>query len=495
MIPTLRVILRLALRNLREHRSKTIIIGTIVALGIAVLVAGNSLVEASARGIRTSFIDTYTADVMVSGRTDSDLSVFGFPPQSFTEEIPRIGSYQTVFERLEADSAVTAVSPQLTGNAVVHVDEEQNEDFFALLLAVDSSSYTATFPAAIDIVNGAFPADAAAPFLMLQENQVELYEERLGVAVSVGSSVLVTSFGGGGIRRRELTVSGVFRFRQQTPGLEQVALVDAQSFRSLQGLVVSAGLVELSAAETEMLGATDLDAMFGSEEFGAIEQSEPQANLSEEAVLSLFDSVERVELVIDRGAWHFLLLRLSDPSQAARKIDELNTYFEREGIGAQATDWRDASGGFSSLATAVQLIFTILIAIIAVVAVIIITNTLVISLIERTSEIGTMRALGARRSFVFRMFVMETLFISWVFGAAGIVLGALIVVVVDSLGIRTENEFLLILFGGEQLTATLSGFSVLLSALIVTGIGVLASVFPVLLALRIQPIRAVQVEQ
>jgi len=324
---------------------------------------------------------------------------------------------------------------------------------------------------------------------------VELYEERLGVAVSVGSSVLVTSFGGGGIRRRELTVSGVFRFRQQTPGLEQVALVDAQSFRSLQGLVVSAGLVELSAAETEMLGATDLDAMFGSEEFGAIEQSEPQANLSEEAVLSLFDSVERVELVIDRGAWHFLLLRLSDPSQAARKIDELNTYFEREGIGAQATDWRDASGGFSSLATAVQLIFTILIAIIAVVAVIIITNTLVISLIERTSEIGTMRALGARRSFVFRMFVMETLFISWVFGAAGIVLGALIVVVVDSLGIRTENEFLLILFGGEQLTATLSGFSVLLSALIVTGIGVLASVFPVLLALRIQPIRAVQVEQ
>ena len=493
MISTLRVILRLALRNLREHRSKTIIIGTIVVVGIAVLVAGNSLVEAAARGIRTSFIDTFTGDVMVSGRTDSDLSVFGFPPQSFTEEIPQIGSYDSVFERLRADDAVRAVSPQLTGNAIVHVDEAQNEDFFSLLFGIDASSYAATFPGAIEVVSGAFPVDAA-PFLMVQENQVELYEKRVGVAVSVGSRVLVTSFGGGGIRVRELTVSGVFRFQQQTPGLEQVALIDGQSFRSLQGMIVSTGLVELSAAETEILGATDLDAMFGSGEFGSVEESGPQAQLSEESVLSLFDSVERAELVIDRGAWHFLLLRLQEPSQADGVIAELNAYFEREGISAQAGDWQEAAGGFSTLATAVKLIFNILIAVIAVVATIIITNTLVISVIERTSEIGTMRALGARRSFVFRMFVSETLTISWVFGAAGILLGALIVIVLDALGIRASSDFLLILFGGERLSATVSGFSVLLSALIVTGIGVLASIFPVLIALRIQPVRAVQAE-
>ena len=177
MISTLRVILRLALRNLREHRSKTIIIGTIVAVGIAVLVAGNSLVEAAARGVRTSFIDTFTGDVMVSGVTDSDLSVFGFPPQSFTEEIPQIGSYDRVFEHLQAVDVVSAVSPQLTGNAIVHVDEAQNEDFFTLLFGVDPPSHTATFPGAIEVVSGAFPADPAAPFLMVQENQIELYDK------------------------------------------------------------------------------------------------------------------------------------------------------------------------------------------------------------------------------------------------------------------------------------------------------------------------------
>ena len=494
MIATLRVILRLALRNLREHRSKTIIIGTIVAVGIAVLVAGNSIVEASARGIRTSFIDTFTGDVMVSGRTDSDLSVFGFPPQSFTEEIPQIGSYDLVFDHLAADEAVSAMSPQLTGNAIVHVDEAQNEDFFTLLFGIDSSSHDATFPGAIELVSGAFPLDPAAPFLMVQENQVELYAKRVGVDVAAGDNILVTSFGGGGIRVRELMVSGVFRFRQQTPGLEQVALIDGQSFRSLQGMVVSSGLVELSSAETEMLATRDPDAMFGSSEFGSVEESGPPQQLSEESLLSLFDAESRAELVLDRGAWHFLLLRLQDPGAADDIIVALNSYFEEESINAQASDWRDAAGGFSTLASAVQLIFNILIAVVAIVATIIITNTLVISVIERTSEIGTMRALGARRSFVFRMFVLETLTISWVFGATGILLGGLIVTVLDALGLRTESEFLVILFGGEQLSASLSGFSVALSAAIVTGIGVLASIFPVLIALRIQPVRAVQTE-
>ena len=61
------------------------------------------------------------------------------------------------------------------------------------------------------------------------------------------------------------------------------------------------------------------------------------------------------------------------------------------------------------------------------VAVIIMMNTLVISVIERTGEIGTMRALGARKGFVWKMFLVETLTIAVVFGliGTGLALGAL----------------------------------------------------------------------
>ena len=332
------------------------------------------------------------------------------------------------------------------------------------------------------------------PFLLVQQNQIDLYAERVGVEVAVGDDLLLTSLSGGGIRIRELAGAAVFEFTQMSPGLEQVALIDAQTFRALQGLVVSTGQIELSSAETEMLATEDLDAMFSSDEFGEVEEVGSSEGISESSLLSLLDTRQRFEPIIDRGAWHFLLVRLEDPSRAEALIVELNDYFALEGISAVAHDWKAAAGGFSSLAAIVQGVFNGAIVVIAIVAIIIIMNTLVISVIERTSEIGTMRALGARRAFVLRMFVVETLSISWVFGVAGIILGALIVGVLNLLGLRTESDFLIILFGGELLRPDLSLFSVLLSLVIVTGIGFLASIYPVLIALRIQPVRAVQVE-
>ena len=494
MIPSFRVILRLALRNLREHRGKTLIIGVIVAVGIAVLVAGNSLAETAARGIRVSFIDTFTGDVMITGRTDAQLSVFGFPPQSFNEQIPQVGAYDDVYAYLSTHAAVEGVSPQLTGFAIVHADEEQNEDFPALLFGIDSASYAATFANAIEMVEGSYPT-SSEPFLLVQENQIALYVERAGVEVGLGDPLLLTSVGGSGIRVRELAVTGVFRFSQRTPGLDQVALIEAQTFRSLQGLAVSTGQVELSANETEILGTADLDSMFSSPGFGEVVAAEPVAErISEASLLSLLGERERTEPIIDRGAWHFLLVRLREPAQVEGFISELTAFFEREGISAEATDWQQAAGGFSSLAAIVQAVFNGAIVVIAIVAIIIIMNTLVVSIIERTSEIGTMRALGARRGFVLRMFVTETLSISWVSGLAGIVLGTVIVGVLNLLGLRTESDFLIILFGGEVLRPTMSLTSVLISVVIVTGIGMLASIYPVLVALRIQPVRAVQTE-
>ncbi len=64
----------------------------------------------------------------------------------------------------------------------------------------------------------------------------------------------------------------------------------------------------------------------------------------------------------------------------------------------------------------IRIVFSVAILIVAIVAIIIIMNTLVISVIERTGEIGTMRALGAQKPFVWLMFLVETLTVTIVFG-------------------------------------------------------------------------------
>lgn len=502
------VILRIALRNLREHRAKTLIIGFIIAFGIALVVVGNSVAETTTRGLRRSFVDNYAGHVMIHGRTEQELSLFGFAVATRNEEVPRIGSYAQVFAHVTALPEVAAVNPQLIGFADAYADEAQNEQFFLTLFGIDMASYEVMFPDSVELLAGrALAADAAE--VMLPETVADEIGEQLGVRPQPGDPLLVTAFGGGGLRIRELTISGIYRFRQNIQGLDQVALVDAQTFRSLVGLVVSTGQIELSAQETEILEVGDLDALFaeGGDEMVAEDAgpapeaaaAEPEAALGEESVLAILGDRGRAAPVVDAGAWHFLLLRLApgpgaEEARAQRLIDELNGYFAAHDIAAEAADWRTAAGGFSRLASLMQTIFNSTVAVIAVVAVIIIMNTLVISVTERTSEIGTMRALGARKPFVRRMFLAETLCISWVFGSAGIVLGAAIVTVLGWTGIRAGNDFLNVLFGGEVLKPALSALSVALSLGIMTAIGLLASVYPVMVALRVQPVRAVQTE-
>ena len=71
------VVWRIALRNLQEHRAKSLIVGTIILIGTFVLVVGNSLMDSAAAGIRRSFIDNFTGHLVLAGVTDAPVSLFG----------------------------------------------------------------------------------------------------------------------------------------------------------------------------------------------------------------------------------------------------------------------------------------------------------------------------------------------------------------------------------------------------------------------------------
>ena len=502
------VILRMALRNLREHRSRTLIVGSIITAGVAVVVAGTSLADTASDNLRGAFVEHFTGHVMIHGETPRRLSLFGFGLEVTNVEIPRIGSYEEVFAHVTALPEVESTSPQLTMFAVANADEQQNEDFSVMIMGVEAESYGTTFPDALVIAEGG-PLVPGRAGVMLPAGLAQEMGARLGEEPKPGDRLLLTAIVGGGGQIRELPITGIFRFRKQMLGLDQVLIVDARSFRSLAGLVVRMD-VALTEQETEVLAVDDLDALFSdreqvvddagdaSEEESLGEASVSETSVSEEEVFAILDDRERAPLEVDAAAWNFLLLKLTGPrateAEERRLVDDLNGYFRAHGIAAEAVGWRLASGGFARLASAVLGVFHGTVAVIAVVAVIIITNTLVISVMERTSEIGTMRALGASRRFVRRLFLLETLSTAWLFGAAGIVLGALVVAVLGGTGIPAGNDFMRVLFGGDVLAPALSAFSVGLAAAVATAIGLVASVYPVTMALRVQPVRAVQTE-
>ncbi len=485
------VVWRIALRNLQEHRAKSLIVGTIILIGTFVLVVGNSLMDSAAAGIRRSFIDNFTGHLVLAGVTDAPVSLFGVRTTDFlNSRTPRLDGYERLLRAVADHPDVAAWSPQASDSATVNLagaDGTSLGESFSQLWGIEPARYREAFPDAAELIAGAFLEPDQVGVVLSEEIATDLGESA-GRAVRPGDRVLLTATTQAGIKVREVPVTGIFRFRNALPQLDFVSFVDITTLRTLTGMTVSAPAEQiLTDEQAAQLGAVDEDDLFGGGEAGGSLVQEVEAGTGAPVLLDLG---EREQTVVDSGAWHFLLLKLNRPGAAARVTEDMERVIGEADLNAQVLGWVAAAAPVSQLSDGFKIVFNVVIIVIAVVAVIIIMNTLVISVTERMSEIGTMRAIGARKGFVRSMIGAETVTLAFVFGGAGVVLALVLLLILGATGIRATNLFLRILFGGEVLRPVVSLGSVAFSLLMVAAIGVLSSLYPLAVALRISPRQA-----
>ena len=489
------VVHRIAFRNLTEHKTKTIIIGSIIAVGIMVLVVGNSFMDTATAGIRKMYIDNYTGHVVVKGTAEVGgmmgmMSAAGLGGGLGSPTIPE---YDRVIASVERLPGLAAYTSQASAVAMLKVGEEDTT--FAQLYGIESASYRAMFPDNIRVLSGEFLKPGEEGILLSAATAGNLKAD-YGIDVAPGDTVLLTSmFSAAGVKIREVTVRGVFEFKNADVSLSMVSLVDIDNVRALNGMTVGVAVGERASARSAAAPADD-DELFGGggqmiDEVDVVRSGNTEAYLDS----MLGDLSNRGKLSeIDSGAWNTILIKLGNESQGARVIRELNSSFQDDGIAARATDWLDGAGATARIAYVVKNVFNVLILIVAVVAVIIIMNTLVISVTERIAEIGTMRAIGATKGFVREMIVSETVFISGIFGLVGVAAGAIVLAILSVPGIRAPNFFFQVIFGGEVLRPVVSLSAILTSLVVVAVVGVVAALYPVRIALKIQPVKAMQTE-
>ena len=485
------VVWRIALRNLQEHRAKSLIVGTIILIGTFVLVVGNSLMDSAAAGIRRSFIDNFTGHLVLAGVTDAPVSLFGVRTTDFlNSRTPRLDGYERLLQAVADHPDVAAWSPQASDSATVNLagaDGTSLGESFAQLWGIEPARYREAFPDAAELIAGSFLQPDQVGVVLSEEIATDLGESA-GRAVRPGDRVLLTATTQAGIKVREVPVTGIFRFRNALPQLDFVSFVDITTLRTLTGMTVSAPAEQiLTDEQAAQLGAVDEDDLFGAAAAGGSLVQDVEAGAGAPVLLDLG---EREQTVVDSGAWHFLLLKLNRPGAAARVTEDLERVIGAADLNAQVLGWVAAAAPVSQLSDGFKIVFNVVIIVIAVVAVIIIMNTLVISVTERISEIGTMRAIGARKGFVRSMIGAETVTLAFVFGGAGVVLALVLLLILGATGIRASNLFLRILFGGEVLRPVISLGSVAFSLLMVAAIGVLSSLYPLAVALRISPRQA-----
>ncbi len=490
------VLFHIALRNLREHRAKTIIIGVLVALGVFLLIAGNSVLNAAAEGTRRVFIENFTGHVMVRAKSDTPVSIAGTTGMSIEDYAgPRIPHYQEVYAYLNALPQVESVNPQIP--FIVRIDystPEQNRGAILPLLGVEPESYLRMFPNALSMTEGRF-LEPGEQGVVLPKVTVDQVEEKLGITISVGDTVKLQGMSqAAGVRIREVPVAGIYQFAVEAPAMDGIGFMDVQTVRSIAGMVVGTqAAVAIDREDTSLLDA----GMLGEDEyFFSFEEldAEPvdEFTLFELPADGDFDFSAYTQT--DSGAWSYLLLKLHNEGQTDALIQQINQDMDAMGISVEAVDWAAASSGMAGLIQAFSIFFLIVVLIITIVSIIIIMNTLVISVIERTTEIGTMRALGAQKSLVRKMFILETMTISCFFGLIGMLLGVGCIWLLNIIGLPAPNAFFEILFGAKLLRPVLSWVGIFQALLMMIGIGLLSSLYPVSVALKIQPVQAIKVD-
>jgi len=164
---------------------------------------------------------------------------------------------------------------------------------------------------------------------------------------------------------------------------------------------------------------------------------------------------------------------------------------EVKALGYQATTTSDILKGFGQFITILEIGLSGLAAIALIVACLGIANTMYTAVLERTREIGIMKALGARSADVRGMFMAEAAMIGLIGGTVGLLIAGLVSVI----GNVVVNN----IAQAQGIPLDLSVFNVtwwlVVGALILaTAFSALSGLFPALRASRLDPVAALRYE-
>ena len=505
-------IIKLALRNLKEHKSKTLIISMFVLFGVAIVIMGNSFLESVNRGLEKDFRANVTGDLAISviPEKGTAIDVFGVNSTNITGEIPQIPAL-TDLEKIEKILAETdgikkqskLISAQVILSKDAEIDfsvlQDDDKDIgimdlpISMLFAGETGSFWELFPD-LKMIEGHYPTPGSNE-IIVDTRVIEGFVKTWDKTLEVGDEVLMASMGG---VIREAKVVGIFK-----PANEYSAMF--QSVYCEPGLARSfAELTYANSFSQELPDSVDLsisemseDDFFGGDDdmFGEIEDDTSILGSTADFDSILGDTSLRDELnKTDDGAWQFVLAKLDNPHADKKLVAALNKRFKEEGVNALAMDWKKAAYSYSGTVEGIGFIFNLLIIILAIVVFIIIMNTMVVSVIERTSEIGTMRAIGAEKKFVKKLFYSEAVILTSLSAFAGIIFAFICMLIFNSFNIAITNSIAKMILGGGLLHFSPTP-KIIITTIVVALVGsVISNRYPVKSALRITPIKALSKE-
>jgi ABC-type transport system, involved in lipoprotein release, permease component len=458
----------IAWRNLWRHRGKSIVIGVILFFGTLLMTVGNGFISGMEKGLSENIVNLFTGDIVViSNEQEKDDVLF----EMMGKPLKVIKNFDAAKKVLAKEAFIQKFLPATAG--MVFVLNPGSDMGNIMLLGVDIDKYRAMFPNSIKVTDGGLFKPGERGVLVAEEarkqawdfmdfwiipqgevlNRKKLPADMRGVAdLDVSNSLVFmgTSTSNSTMDIR-VPVKGIIKYKALNKIWGNYCIVDIESFREAHNYVTGAdSKVEIPKEEKKLLESDNLDQIFGS---GDIIDKSVVTNES----ISVKDIQAQTQRKVteynpDAGSYNLAFIKLKPGISQTVALNMLNREFRQQHLNVRAVSWKSSVGTIGSMAMMVKAALNTFIMFIFFVAIIVIMNTLSMAAIERVSEIGMMRAIGARKGFMRKMFVYETGLLSFFFGGLGIIAGIAVVYLLRAAGISTTNEILQLVYGGEQLS-------------------------------------------
>ncbi len=177
-------------------------------------------------------------------------------------------------------------------------------------------------------------------------------------------------------------------------------------------------------------------------------------------------------------------VRLTDPSLAADVGDELEKMFP----GAEIIRMEELLGSMSALMDSARALIFAIVAVVVAISAVGVLNTMLMSVFERTRELGVLRATGAGKLHIFSLVWTETLALTALGGLTGLALAA-----VAARGVEVVIKRFVPMAPQEAMTH-FDPRSALICVLAILGVGLVAGIYPSLRAANIRTIEALRSE-
>lgn len=177
-------------------------------------------------------------------------------------------------------------------------------------------------------------------------------------------------------------------------------------------------------------------------------------------------------------------VRLTDPALAAEVADELEVAFP----GAEIIRMEELLGSMTALMDSARALIFAIVAVVIAISGVGVLNTMLMSVFERTREIGVLRATGAGRLHVFGLVWTESLVLTGIGGAVGLGLAA-----VAARGVESIIKRFVPMAPVEAMTQ-FDPRAALICVVAILGVGLVAGIYPSLRAANIRTIEALRSE-